>query len=145
MTPLIINQTQCRTPRSYLLSALKFFKNRLPKKHRSQLGKELTVLFVDAKEAQRLNKQFRGKNYATDVLSFESVEGELGELVLCPAVIQEQAREHGFSYRDELVYLVLHGVLHLLGYDHETCENEARKMYDIQDKLFDEFLTKKNS
>ncbi len=86
---------------------------------------------------RRLNKTFRGKDYATDVLSFDATDPEsLGELVLCPEVIQRQAKEHELSDFAEYAYMVLHGILHLLGYDHEKDDKAAREMYRLQDKIF---------
>ena len=100
--------------------------------------KGLVIAFLNEKEMRALNKKFRGKNYATDVLSFESADPAVyGELVICPQVISRQAKEHGLLVREELGYMVLHGVLHLLGYDHERSEREAKKMFALQDKVFE--------
>jgi probable rRNA maturation factor len=105
-------------------------------------GKELVIVFVNSKEQRRLNKSFRGKDYATDVLSFDPMEpGALGELVICPEVIARQAKEHGLLVREELGYMVLHGFLHLLGFDHEKGEREAKRMFTLQDDLFERMLT----
>lgn len=95
----------------------------------------LTVVFLDPPAAKKLNKQYRRKNYATDVLSFSTGEG-LGELVLCPQVLQRQAKEHELSFRLEAGYLTLHGILHLLGFDHEQSKAGAHRMYGIQDEVF---------
>lgn len=74
------------------------------------------VAFVTKPEIQRLNFQFRKKDYPTDILSFSTPGlGELGELVISPAVIRKQAKEHGLSVHGELGYMLIHGVLHLLG------------------------------
>lgn len=101
------------------------------------MSKELTIVFMDPKPARQMNKQFRSRDYATDVLSFEALIPEsLGELVLCPQVLQKQAQEHGLSYREELGYMLLHGVLHLLGYDHETGREDAEEMFAVQDAVF---------
>ena len=115
---------------------------REPKLAKKLRGKELVVAFLDPGPARKLNKQFRQKDYATDVLSF-GAEGDpaaLGELVICPQVIVRQAKEHGLSVREELAYMVLHGVLHLLGFDHETSERDAKKMFKLQDGLFEKLL-----
>lgn len=107
------------------------------------MKKDLTVVFLDPGPAKKLNFQFRQKKYATDILSFmtDSPE-ELGELVLCPQVLQRQAQEHDLSFKLELSYMLIHGVLHLLGYDHERSEKEAKKMFRIQDQLFDRLRVK---
>lgn len=111
------------------------------------LEKELTIVFLDQIKARELNKKFRGRNYATDVLSFgvndDSNAGGaeiLGELVICPEVISRQAKEHSLLVREELGYMVLHGVLHLLGFDHEKSKKEAEKMFALQDRIFEALL-----
>ena len=102
---------------------------------------ELALVFLEKKPAQKINKEFRGKDYATDVLSFESMDpASLGELVMCPEVLKRQAKEHGLTFQKELGYMLLHGVLHLLGYDHETNEKDAKEMFDLQDSVFDKLL-----
>lgn len=80
-------------------------------------------------ELLRLNTQFRKKKYPTDVLSFPSGEarGPLGELAISADRALEQAREHGHGVGDEIRILMLHGVLHLMGYDHETDRGEMAK------------------
>ncbi len=101
-------------------------------------AQSVTVVFVDPKRGRELNRTYRRKDYATDVLSFEAVEpGSLGELVICPDVVAEQAREHGLTHWQELGYLLIHGVLHLLGYDHEKSRKRAEEMFAIQDRMFE--------
>jgi probable rRNA maturation factor len=108
--------------------------------------KELVIVFLDEKEARKLNREYRGKDYATDVLSFEGLEpSSLGELVICPRVISRQAKEHGLLVREELGYMVLHGFLHLLGFDHERSRKEEKRMFEIQDALFEKLLIRKKS
>ena len=104
-------------------------------------GQELIVAFVSAPEARQLNKRFRQRDYPTDVLSFESTEpGVLGELVICPKVISRQAREHGLLVREELGYMILHGFLHLLGFEHERSSRQAKRMFELQDRVFEKLL-----
>ncbi|MCE3010426.1 MAG: rRNA maturation RNase YbeY [Proteobacteria bacterium] len=109
-------------------------------RNKSELQKELTLIFFSEKKARELNLQYRQKDYATDVLSFEGDEFSLGELVFCEKVILRQAREHGLRPHQEWAYLLIHGVLHLLGYDHELKKVEARKMFKIQDEVFDRWM-----
>lgn len=76
---------------------------------------------VDGDESKSLNAQWRGKDYPTNVLSFPSeVPGFLGELVLCCPLIVEEAKEQGKALQNHWAHLVVHGVLHLQGFDHET-------------------------
>lgn len=101
-------------------------------------AKTLTLVFLDSREMKKINKQFRGKNKPTDVLSFSSMEeGSLGELLFCLDVLKKQAKEQEHSLENEFLYMLIHGVLHLLGYDHELSKNEEKLMFRIQDQLFE--------
>jgi probable rRNA maturation factor len=87
-------------------------------------GRRFQCLITADDELQRLNRQFLGKNYPTDVLSFPSAEGDgtpvgLGEIAISYQRAREQARTFGHSMTDEIRILMLHGVLHLMGMDHE--------------------------
>ena len=89
---------------------------------------EVDVLVTSSAELRRLNRRFRGKNAATDVLSFPSSNGTAGDIALSAEVGARNARRLGHSASDELKILILHGLLHLAGYDHETDAGEmARK------------------
>ena len=85
-------------------------------------GRPFCCLITDDAELRRLNQQFRKKDYATDVLSFPNGGGNefLGEIAISFARAREQAREYNLPVTEELQILMLHGVLHLLGMDHET-------------------------
>lgn len=87
---------------------------------------EVDVLLTTDLEVRRLNKVFRGKNRATDVLSFPAHPdaGSAGDLAVSLETAQRQAEEHGHSLRDEIRILLLHGLLHLGGEDHETDSGE---------------------
>ncbi len=99
--------------------------------------KELIIVFASQQQGRKLNHQFRGKNESTDVLSFAPIEkGCLGEIVLCVPVVKTQAIAHKQTLRKEIAHLVLHGILHLLGYDHGKSDKEARLMFKIQDDIF---------
>lgn len=144
MKLLIINQSSEKVPRKFMQTwcdqiQKEFLKRKVFDKTTAK--KELTIVFLDSKEAKAMNMQYRGKNYATDVLSFDSMSPDsLGELVLCPQVLIKQAKEHGLKNREELGYMLLHGILHLLGYDHETSSQDAEKMFGIQDEVFAKLL-----
>lgn len=143
MNLMIINHSGTRIPRQFLQRVYKKIilemKNRVSRSEYTLLNKkELVLVFLDTPAARKMNFQFRKKNYATDVLSFSSLEeGVLGELVLCPKVLKKQARQHRHSYRAELTYMILHGVLHLLGYEHETNKADAAIMFKLQDQVFE--------
>jgi probable rRNA maturation factor len=137
----LLNHSDVRMPRKFLQKWTTLIAKELhpatSPKQRSLLVRELVVVFLDTADARKLNRQFRQRNYATDVLSFAPTDGtQLGELVICPQVVRRQALEHGWSFQIELSYMVLHGVLHLLGYDHEGSARQARRMFALQDKIF---------
>jgi probable rRNA maturation factor len=93
-------------------------------------GAVVIALVTDA-EMKRLNRTFRKKDMATDVLSFPSITpGELGELAIATGVARRQARGAGHAEPTEQRILALHGLLHLLGYDHETDAGEMRRAED---------------
>lgn len=90
----------------------------------------------------RLNLKYRGKNRPTDILSFPSPEvfraaGDLGELIICLPVLKRQAEGLGHSPRRELDILLAHGLLHLLGLDHERGRAEARRMACFEEQLLE--------
>lgn len=92
---------------------------------------ELSVLMVDAGHIKRLNARFAGNDYATDVLAFPMMEDDdttsiLGDVVIAPDVAQQNAEKMGHPLADELDVLLVHGTLHLLGYDHQRTEDKER-------------------
>jgi probable rRNA maturation factor len=100
---------------------------------------ELTVRFVDAIEGQALNRDYRGKDYATNVLTFaysEDADGETtrGDIVLCTDVLEREAAEQGKTVAQHAAHLILHGVLHAQGYDHEN-DDDAAEMEQIETEL----------
>ena len=139
----VINLSTKPAPRKFLAELDAWLRPRLATRlaRRDFMRKNLLAVYVDARRGRALNKTFRGKNYATDVLSFAPLEADaLGELVFCVEVLTRQARVHQLSLREELAYLYIHGFLHLLGYDHEKSKRAAAEMFAIQDALFDSFL-----
>ncbi len=97
---------------------------------------ELTIVLVGDADIQQLNRDYRGKNHSTDVLAFAMREGErvggderlLGDVVISLDTAARQARRRRASLAAEVAALMVHGVLHLLGYDHERSAPEARRM-----------------
>jgi probable rRNA maturation factor len=112
----------------------------------SDLGEtsaELGVLFVGDQRMRDLNRRYRGKNHTTDVLAFSMREAHpphlshpmpdmLGDVVISVPTAWRQAMEAGRSLDDELAWLLVHGILHLCGYDHERSKKEARRMHRRQ-------------
>ena len=94
---------------------------------------EITLRFVGAAEGRRLNRDYRGRDYATDVLTFDYADAPAihADIVLCVPVIRREAREQHKKYRDHLAHLVVHGVLHAQGYDHDRAAR-ARRMESLE-------------
>ena len=93
-------------------------------------GGQITIRFVDSEEGQSLNSDYRGKDYATNVLSFpyETKPVVAGDLVICPAVVEREAAEQRKTLEAHYAHLIVHGILHLQGYDHETGDEDAQQM-----------------
>lgn len=97
----------------------------------------VSAAFVSEADIKRLNAQYRGKNKVTDVLSFNLDEGELlGEILLCYPQARRQAEELQHGVREELLFLLVHGLLHLHGFDHET-PRDAHRMFPLQKRILD--------
>ncbi|KNH08574.1 metal-dependent hydrolase [Candidatus Burkholderia brachyanthoides] len=96
---------------------------------------ELIVRFVDEEEGRTLNRTYRQKDYATNVLTFAYAESEddlvSGDLILCCPVIEREANEQGKPLEAHYAHLIVHGTLHAQGYDHEV-ESEAQEMESIE-------------
>lgn len=95
--------------------------------------KELSIVLVKGAEIKRLNKKYRKKDQTTDVLSFEG-DKELGEIVICLEEVKKNAKEIGSTFKKELIFVLIHGILHLSGYDHELSKVESEKMKIKEDK-----------
>ena len=91
---------------------------------------DITVRIVDAPEAHNLNRSYRGKNYATNVLTFDYAMEPLvhADLVLCAPVIAREAQEQGKSLQAHYAHLIVHGTLHAQGWDHDASKADARDM-----------------
>jgi len=110
---------------------------------------EVSIVLVGLEKMRKVNKEYRKKDYATDVLSFaegDCFEGKpgdypriLGELMICPEVVSNDAIESGIKNEDELAWVVVHGILHLFGYDHEKEESEASVMRKKEESYLSKF------
>ncbi|WP_100372393.1 rRNA maturation RNase YbeY [Bacillus sp. FJAT-45037] len=113
---------------------------------------ELSVTLVDEARIQEINKEYRGKDTPTDVISFalndemedeiqlvgEGIPNALGDIIVSVAHIKRQADEYGHSFDRELGFLTVHGFLHLLGYDHMT-EADEQAMFSRQEEILSEY------
>jgi len=110
--------------------------------------KELSILFTDDEHMALLNRQYRKKEGATDVLSFsmqETLDGEddtllfetvmLGDVVISVDTASRDAKELGQSFEKTVDRLLIHGILHLVGYDHETSQKDSERMMDEEERL----------
>lgn len=101
---------------------------------------ELSIRIVGTREGRTLNSRYRERDYATNVLSFPvelpgGVQSSLlGDIVICADVVAREAREQGKSVRDHYAHLTIHGVLHLLGFDHQN-ERDATKMELLETRV----------
>lgn len=107
----------------------------------------LSIALVGPRRMRKLNKAYRGKNKITDVLAFPESEiafekfkigpfkktRGLGEVVICAREVKKNAKRFSTTFQEELAYTLIHGVLHLLGYDHEKSKKEAEKMEEKQE------------
>ena len=98
-------------------------------------NKELSIAFIGDMVMRRLNKRYRGKDRPTDVLSFRGNGNDLGEILIDYAQIKRQAKKYSKSVKEELIFILVHGLLHLIGYEDET-KNGKIKM----EKLGEEFI-----
>jgi probable rRNA maturation factor len=115
---------------------------------------ELSILLVDEAAMTAYHVKYMGEDGPTDVLSFpmdelrppdddeEAPDGLLGDIVLCPTVTARQAAEHGRTAAEETEYLLVHGLLHLLGFDHAEPDQKA-EMFGIKDKLLAAWATQR--
>ena len=99
-------------------------------RHALQTDAEITVRIVDVEEGRTLNRDYRQKDYATNVLTFDYTQAPLvtADLVLCAPVIAQEAKENGKTLQAHYAHLLVHGTLHAQGWDHETSEADAEAM-----------------
>ncbi|WP_404825693.1 rRNA maturation RNase YbeY [Fictibacillus norfolkensis] len=117
---------------------------------------EVSITIVSKERIQEINKEYRQKDSVTDVISFameemgedetEIIGGEetrfLGDIIICLDVAKEQAEEYGHSLEREMGFLAVHGILHLLGYDHMSDEDEKR-MFGRQEEILEQYGLKR--
>ena len=115
-------------------------------KHEYVENAYFSIIFVDEKEIQKLNKEYRGIDKITDVISFAFEDNGdlvynnmrvLGDIYICIPRMLEQSQNYGHSIKRELSFLVVHGLLHLLGYDHMN-KDEEKVMFGLQELILNE-------
>lgn len=105
---------------------------------------ELNVYFISKEEIALLNNQTRSINEPTDVLSFEDPDNEVHEIYICEDIIKKNSEEFSVEYKEELFRMLLHGYLHILGYDHRDSLNNEEEMFHIQEKVLVKYLGNEN-
>lgn len=99
----------------------------------------ISIAFVRPWQIRKLNKKYRRKDKPTDVLSFEKIPGfhdEHSEIVICPEVVKSNTKKSQLALKKELAIVLIHGILHVLGYDHEISRKEAKIMEKRQKQYF---------
>jgi probable rRNA maturation factor len=104
--------------------------------------REVSVALVDPEEIKRINFEYRKKKEVTDVLSFGfSEKNFLGEIIICPLRVEENAKKINVSFQEEIIRVLVHGALHLMGFDHEGSAPEAEKMRRKERKYLNKIST----
>lgn len=137
----IFNKTEEKIEKKLIRDIVKYTFKKL------NVGKcEVNIIFVDLEEIHFINKSYRGIDRPTDVISFALEDNEdkcvsdvrvLGDIYICMEKVYEQAKEYGHSFKREMAFLTVHGLLHLLGYDHMEKEDE-KIMFGMQEEILDE-------
>jgi probable rRNA maturation factor len=113
----------------------------------------VSIAFIGQGRMRKLNKKYRGKNRVTDVLAFpekklpqepysqelQKIKG-LGEIVICLREVKKSAKRFGVTFEKELARVLIHGILHLLGYDHEKSDAKAKKMEEKEEKYLSQIV-----
>lgn len=116
-------------------------------KYQNLSNVDFNIILVDKQKIQEINRDYRGIDKITDVISFALEDCEdityegyrlLGDIYICREKVLEQADNYGHSVKRELLFLAIHGLLHLLGYDHME-ENEEKEMFTLQEKILEEY------
>ena len=106
----------------------------LPQTVRKRLPAEILVVSVAEKESQRINRQYRNKDKAANVLSFRYSDA-YGEILVCPAVIRREARAQGHTFHYQMTWYILHGMIHLAGMHHEQSRAAAEKVHRLEQRI----------
>lgn len=106
---------------------------------------EINILITNDNTIKEYNI-YRGKNEPTDVLSFAYGLDEevIGDIVVSVETIDRQCMEFGNSFEEQFFYILIHGVLHIVGYDHETSDQDAQTMFELQDNYFKQLIKLSN-
>ena len=112
----------------------------LPRGFLKRMPRRVKVIAVSDKEARRLNRKYRKKDYPASVLSFR-YGGEYGEIIICPALIRREAKATGRSYAYQMTWMVVHGIVHLAGVHHERSGKLAGKIEKLEQSILDKLFS----
>ncbi|MFV0246439.1 MAG: rRNA maturation RNase YbeY [Mycoplasmatales bacterium] len=107
-------------------------------RHFKNTDMALSVVFLSSKDIKKINNEFRGIDKETDVLSFPGDKDYLGDIIICMDVLRKNAKKYNFNEKKELLFLVTHGYLHILGFDHQNSVGE-KEMFTKQEELLNEY------
>lgn len=149
------NTTSDKTLNQYLVTIEKMFEYTLSYTKHDNHSYEMSMSVVDEQTIQDINRDYRQKDEVTDVISFAFLDDDtisypkdmpipLGEIYICRERMYEQAEEYGHGIEREFHFLALHGLLHLLGYDHMT-EADEKIMFTLQDEILDKLGYKRGN
>ncbi len=114
--------------------------------------KNLSIAFVGEKRIRKLNKKYRSKDKSTDVLAFgrsrkfpviPEKELRIGEVIICLQKVKKNAKKYSLTFKKESARVLIHGILHLLGYEHEKGGNKAKEMEEKEEKYFGQVFLEK--
>ncbi len=137
----IFNKTEEKIDKNFVRKIVKF-----TLKEMNSLNSEVNIIFVDLNLIHEINKTYRGVDRPTDVISFALEDNDdisvydlrvLGDIYICLEKVHEQALEYGHKEEREMAFLIVHGLLHLLGYDHMKKEDE-KIMFSLQEEILNE-------
>ncbi len=152
----VISTKKIKVPKDLLIKSSELFFDFLKSSDvvNNEVPLEFTIVFVNLQESREYNRTYRNKDVPTDVLSFYTEADEsalttslgaggavrdLGDLILCREVIEENAMRFGVNFEEELIRVVIHGILHLLGFDHSGVLGEsAEEIFQIQENFIKE-------
>ena len=116
----------------------------LPGQLQTRLPKEVVIVDVGEKTAQRLNRKYRKKDAPANVLSFR-YGSEYGEILVCPLVVRREAKAAGNSFDNQMTWMVVHGMLHLAGMHHEQSPKIAQRVVEIEQRILSQINARERS
>ena len=132
LQPLVHSKVTGAPSKAWVQNVLRVLWVHLPSRLKG--ARRCAILFVGERRSQTLNKQYRGKDRPTDVLAFPGDKDSLGDIVICVPQVRRQAHRFKISEKEEMARVLVHGVLHLLGYQHDV-KARANTMFALQEKV----------